>query len=202
MNLFSFLQQTMASDSSVEALSQKAGTSKKQTSSLLALALPLLIRYMTQNASSQNGAASLANALTQHTDTSSMTQQFSNADAQDGNAIIGHILGSDSDSVVSSLAQQTGMGNDQVMSILGNMAPGMMSGLSAAATSAQTSSQQAGSYDFSNLMGAFGAPAAQPSSGGIGSLLGGLFGGGSAPQNDLNSSNDGTDLLSSLLGML
>ena len=201
MNLINFLMDSMSDDSSVDALAEKAGTTKKQTSSLLSIALPLLIQYMTQNASSQSGALSLANALTQHTDTSSMMQQFSNADSQDGNAIISHILGADSDNVVGSLAQQTGMGNEQVISVLGNMAPGMMSGLSAAATSAQAQQQQADSFDFSDLMGSFGAPQASAgSTGGIGSLFSSLFGGGSSV--DLNSGNDGTDLLSSLLGML
>ena len=203
MNLINFLMDSMSDDSSVEALAKKTGTSKKQTSSLLSLALPILIKYMTQNASSQGGALSLANALTQHTDTSSMMQQFSNADSQDGNAIISHILGGDSDAVVGSLAQQTGRGNEQVISLLGNMAPGMLSGLSAATTTAQTNQQQAGSFDFSGLMGSFGSQQSAPaSSGGITSLFSSLFGGSSAGSSTLNSSNDGTDLLSSLLGML
>lgn len=202
MNLLNFLMDSMSSDSSVDALAKKSGTTKKQTSSLLSLALPILIKYLTQNASSQGGALSLSNALTQHTDTSSMMQQFSNADQQDGNAIISHILGSDSGNVVNSLAQQTGMGNDQVISLLGNMAPGMMSGLSAATTSAQQNQQQAGSFDFTDLMGAFGGASAAPSAGGFGSLFGSLFGGGGSNAGTLNSSNDGTDLLSSLLGML
>lgn len=202
MNLINFLMDSMSSESSVEALAQKSGSTTKQTSSLLSLALPLLIQYMTQNASSQGGAQSLANALTQHTDTSSMVQQFSNADNQDGNAIIGHILGNDSGAVVDSLAQQTGMGNDQVLNILGNMAPGMMSGLSAATTTAQTNQQQAGSFDFTDLLGSFGGTSSSGSSGlGIGSLFSSLFGGGSSGP-ELNSSNDGTDLLSSLLGMM
>ena len=201
MNLINFLMDSMSDDSTVDALAEKAGTTKKQTSSLLSIALPLLIQYMTQNASSQSGALSLANALMQHTDTSSMMQQFSNADSEDGNAIISHIFGADSDNVVGSLAQQTGMGNEQVISVLGNMAPGMMSGLSAAATSAQANQQQADSFDFSDLMGSFGSPQALAgSSGGFGSLFGSLFGGGSSSV--LNSGNDGTDLLSSLLGML
>ena len=72
MKLLDMLTNSMTSQSNVEALSEKAGSSTKQTSSLLSLALPVLIKYMTQNASSQDGAQSLANALTQHTDTSSM----------------------------------------------------------------------------------------------------------------------------------
>lgn len=197
MNLVEMLTKTMTSKSSVEALSKKAGTSEKQTSSLISSALPMLISYMTQNALSSDGAASLANALTQHTDTSSMVQQFANADSADGNAIISHILGNDSASVVSDLAQQSGCDESQVTSLLGNMAPGLLSGLSAATTSAQ-SSQQSSGFDFSSLMSAFGGgqeEEEQTSSGG--GFLSSLFGGGSS-----GSSNDGSGLISSLLGFL
>ena len=196
MNLVEMLAKSMTSKSSVEALSKKAGTSEKQTSSLISSALPMLISYMTQNASSSDGAASLANALTQHTDTSSMVQQFANADSTDGNAIISHILGNDSASVVSDLAQQSGCDESQVTSLLGNMAPGLLSGLSAAATSAQ-GSEQSGGFDFSGLISAFGGGQEEETQSSGGGFLSGLFGGGSS-----GSSNDGSGLISSLLGFL
>ena len=219
MNLVDLLTNSMTTESSVEALSEKAGCSKAQTSSFLRIALPILIRYMTQNASSQGGASSLFNALTQHTDTSSMMQQFGNADEQDGNAIIQHILGNDSDQVVNVLAQQTDMNTSQVQSLLGNMAPGMMSGLSAATTSAQNAQAQGGSYDFSSLMSSFaGQPAEAAAPAADSGFLSGLLGGGSSQPSGLgmlgsllgadssgsifNSSNDGTSLISSLLGIL
>lgn len=193
MKLLDFFAQSFTSDSSVSALSKKAGTSTDQTSKLLMLALPLLLKYLTQNASSQSGAQSLSNALTQHTDTASMVQQLTNADTADGNAIIQHILGSDTSQVVQSLGQQTHTNNDQVMSLLGNLAPALMSGLSAAASSAQQSqqAQQSAGLDFSSLAGLFGSPAPQgglnliPSSG-----------------STINSSNDGTQLIGALLNLL
>ena len=220
MNLVDMLTTSMTTESSVKALSEKAGASESQTSSFLQMALPVLINYMTQNASSQSGAQSLATALTQHTDTSSMTQQFGNADVQDGNAIIQHILGNDSSQVTNVLAQQTNMEQSQAQSLLGNMAPGLLSGLSAAASSAQNS-QQAGSYDFSGLLSSFGGGAQQetaasgnsgllsltqeqPSSGsssGMG-LLGSLMGMDSSSGSLFNSGNDGTSLIGSLLSLL
>ena len=196
MNLIDMLKSSMLSKESVEALSKKTGSSEKQTSSFLLLALPMLVGQLTQNASSSDGAASLANALTQHTDTSSMVQQFANADSEDGSAIISHILGDNSETVVNELAQQTDMDNNQVMSLLGNMAPGLMSGLSAATTSAQNSQQQ-DSFDFTDLMGAFGGSATQQSSGG--GILSSLLGGGTAQQDE---SSNGSSLISSLLGFL
>ena len=193
MKLLDFFASSFESDSSVKALSKKAGTSSAQTSQLLKLALPLLLKYLTQNASSPAGAQSLSHALTQHTDTSSMTQQLTNANTADGNAIIQHILGSDTSQVVQSLGQQTQTNNDQVMSLLGNLAPALMSGLSAATSSAQQTQQA--------------QPSALPDFSGLASLFG-----GSAPQGSLNlipssgssinSSNDGTQLISLLLNLL
>ena len=89
---------------------------------------------MTSNASSQQGAASLLGALAQHTDTASVASQIANADTADGNAIIGHILGSDQAATVSQLAAQTNLSEEQVSSVLGNIAPALMSSLSAANT--------------------------------------------------------------------
>jgi len=199
MNLSDLLMNSMSSESSVEALSKKAGVSAGQTSSLLSLALPILLRYLTNNASSQGGALSLANALTQHTNTSTMTEQFANADADDGNHIIAHILGNDNEQVVNSLSSQTGMDTSQVSSLLGNMAPGLMSGISAAATSAQASQQETESLDFSDLMGTFGGSSSGP--GGLG-LLSSLTGGGSSGGSLFGSDCNGTGLLSSLLSLM
>ena len=184
MNLLDLLMGSMGSQDSVNALSQNTGISDNKTSLLLKLALPLLLKYLTQNASSQSGAQSLANALTQHTDTSSMAQQFGNADIQDGNAIVQHILGNDSNQVVNALSQQSDVGSDQVMNLLGNMAPGLLSGLSAATSSAQQG-QQAGGFDFSGLMNAFG----------------GMSQGAQLQEIPADSSSNGTDLLSSLMGL-
>lgn len=197
MKLLDFFANSFTSDSSVEALSQKSGVSAKQTSKLISLALPLLLKYLTQNASSQSGAQSLSNALTQHTDTSSMVQQLTNADTADGNAIIQHILGSDSSQVVQSLGQQTNTSNDQVMSLLGSLAPALMSGLSAATSSAQQTQQAQPSsvLDFSSLASLFGGGA--PQGGGLQLVQPSGTSGGT-----ISSSNDGTQLITTLLNLL
>ncbi|MBQ2545767.1 MAG: DUF937 domain-containing protein [Clostridia bacterium] len=95
MSLLSTLIGSMSTDESAEAISRKTGVSKSLVGMLISAALPLLIKKLTSNASSQTGAASLLGALSQHTDTSSIANQISNADTADGNAIIGHILGSE-----------------------------------------------------------------------------------------------------------
>ena len=182
MSLLSTLLGGMSNDDAVDAASKKTGISKIAIGGLIAVAVPLLIKKLTSNAQSQQGASSLLGALSQHTDTSAIADQIANADTQDGSAIIGHILGSEQSADISQLAQQSGMSEEQVNSVLSSIAPALMSSLSAANTAnVQQAAQQA---------------AQQPSGaslGGLGSILGGLFGGGS-------SSSGAGSLLGSLFG--
>ena len=194
MSLLSSLLGSMSSEESVEAVSKKTGVSKLAIGGLVALALPLLIKKLTSNAQSQQGAASLLGALAQHTDTSSITDQLTNADTNDGNAIIGHILGSDQADAISQLASQSNLSEDQVSSVLGNIAPALMSSLSAANTeNIQSAAQSAApSGGLSSLLGGI---LGGTSSSGAGSLLGSLFGGGKKE----DEAADGSALLSLLL---
>ena len=206
MDLLSMLMSSMTNDSSVEALTKKAGGSSKGMSKLLMLAIPLIIGYLTKNAkASSQGTSSLLGALQQHTSTASIASQITNADAKDGAAILNHIFGKDYASVVNNLVQQTGMTQDQVTAALANAAPALMSSLSAATTSATQAQQSAGSgfnladgldlSDIAALMGGsskpqqssssllgslLGSGSSSSSSSGLGSLLGGLMGGSSS----------------------
>ena len=214
MNLLNLLLKSLLTDSSVSALAKKTGLNSGMLKKLIPLAVPLLIKFMTNNASSQAGAQSLLGALTQHTNKRTLAEQIDDADTEDGGKIIGHIFGNQSDAAISSLAQQSGMSNQDVSSALAGLAPALMSGLSAATTSASAAPKVdlSDGLDLSDLMGMFaGAQAqAQPSSGGLlsgllgggaGALGGGLLGsllGGSASQADNDSSVNGTQLLSLL----
>ena len=66
MNLLNVLLKVFLADAALKALSGKTGLSSSSLKKLLPLAIPLLLRYMTNNASSQSGALSLLGALTQH----------------------------------------------------------------------------------------------------------------------------------------
>ncbi len=132
MSLVNELVSAMSETESVDDLCRKTGGSNTQITKLLALALPLLIKSMSNNASSPAGASSLLGALSQHTNTAPIAQQITNADVIDGGKIIGHILGNNSSSVMNSLAAQSGLNTNQVNSVLGNIAPALMSSMSAA----------------------------------------------------------------------
>lgn len=166
MDLLNLLTGAMTSQSTVNTLSEKSGASNAQIKKLLLLALPLILKAMTSNASSQSGANSLLSALTQHKNKASLDTQVREADTEDGAKIIGHILGGNSQSVMNSLASQSGLDSNQVSSILANIAPALLSGVSAAKDTA-VSQQQSGinlsdGLDFGDIMGMFGAASAKP----------------------------------------
>ena len=175
MNLLSLLLGSMTTQSSVDSLSEKTGVSAALIRKLLPLAIPILLKYLTSNASNQQGALSLLGALSQHTSTNQIDKQIKDADADDGSRILGHILGGSYSSVMGQLARQTGLTESQVGAILAILAPALLSGVSAANTQQQT--QQ---------------------SAGLGSLLG-MFGGvAQQPAQDAGKDQDGTSLLSLL----
>ncbi|MBQ3390379.1 MAG: DUF937 domain-containing protein [Firmicutes bacterium] len=185
MNLLEMLFSSMNNQNSVNTMSQKTGLSGSQITKLLILALPILLRALTKNAASRDGAKSLSDALTAHTSTDNMALQIQNADEEDGNKILGHILGGNVNNVVGALSQQTGTDQEQVKGLLGMIAPALLSGLSAATNHAQ----QQNTYDMSGLLSLFGGQQQQQSGG----ILSQLFG---APQQQQTTGG----LLSQLLG--
>ena len=176
MNLLQLLMGAMTSQSSVGSVSGKTGLSNKQVQQLMLLAIPLLLKYMTKNASSGNGAQSLLGALAQHTDQKNMDKQIDDADEEDGSKIISHILGSSQNKVTQDLSVQTGLKPDQISKV------------SQAASSASASNEPA-------------RPAGPSLSGLMGSgIFGSLLGLGKKEKEDDDPEFNGTALLQALLG--
>ena len=169
----------MANTSSVNSAAKKTGLSDVLVKKLIIAAIPLLIKYMTKNASNQGGALSLLGALTQHTSNRSMAQQIEESDEKDGAKIISHILGDDKDKVVKELAAETGATNEQVTRGLASIAPALLSGLSAATNAAKPQNNaQSGALDLSGLLNMFAGGQQQAAS--SNDLLSALLGGNSA----------------------
>ncbi|MCR5137031.1 MAG: DUF937 domain-containing protein [Oscillospiraceae bacterium] len=227
MNLLNLLLKSLLTDSSLSALAKKTGLNAASLKKLIPLAVPLLIKFLTNNASSQSGALSLLGALGQHTSTKSMDLQIDEADTDDGDKIIHHIFGDQSDAAVESLAEQSGMTTRDVSSALSGIAPALLSGLSAATSSASLKPAASGSIDLSDgldlseLMMLFGGqsstglfggkPQSSGQGGGLlsgllgggfgGGLLGSLLGGGSPAVAEEDSSLNGNQLLSLLTAL-
>ena len=208
MNLLDLLTSTMTSSSSVDALAEKTGEQSSSIKKLLMLALPLFILYMTRNASSKEGAGSLAEALTQHQKTGAVEDQIADSDIEDGQKILGHVFGANESQVVDELSTRSGISSGSVIKILALLAPIILSTLRSSANHANTTATNAGGFnladglDLGDVFSLFSGAAAKPqqqSSGGVMDLVGTLLGGGQKPQ---QSSIDGSSLISALLSVM
>ena len=203
MNLLSVILKALLADGALKALAGKTGLNEKQLKKLLPLALPLLLKMLTRNASDKEGAVSLLGALTQHTSKKTMQQQIAEADTADGAKIIGHILGKEKDASLLTLSNQSGLSQQQVSSVLSGIAPALLSVLSAASGSAAGKVDLSDGLDLSDIVAMLGGAkpgpvSAKPQGGG---LLGALLGGKKkqAKKAEQDAALNGATLLSLLL---
>ena len=172
MNLLSILLKLLLNKKTLTALAKKSGLTPAKLKKLLPLALPLLIKYLTSNASNQSGALSLLGALGQHSTAKALPEQIAEADPEDGKKILGHIFGQNADSEIQVLANQAGLSGKETSAALDSIAPVLLSILNTAASSAKKKKVDlSDGLDLSDVMGLLGGSSS-------GSLLGNLFGGG------------------------
>ncbi|MCB0426386.1 MAG: DUF937 domain-containing protein [Mangrovimonas sp.] len=195
----------------ISGVAGQTGQSENKTNELLTMALPVLTQAMRRNASTPDGAQGLLSALSNKHDGSildnlgDLFQGGVNTDVlQDGDKILGHVLGSKQQNVTSALSQKSGVDASSVAQILQVAAPLLM-GLLGKQTRQQNVSSQSG---VEGLLGGLLKNNSQPKeqsflesildadgdgsviddvagmvlggnnkkSGGLGGLLGGLFG--------------------------
>lgn len=200
MSLLSTLLGSMTSEESLDSLSVKTGSTSGVLSGLIAQALPLLLKKLTSNAGTQEGASSLMNALSQHTETTPVAEQIANADAEDGGKILQHILGGSASETFQQLASENGLSQEQVQSALSNISPALLSSLSQATSQGNAAAGAASQVvesladdkkEEGGILGSLGS---------IGSLVGSLFGKKDDDKED-ESLFDGTSLLSTLMNL-
>jgi hypothetical protein len=176
----------------INGVAKQSGQSTDKTSSVLTMALPVLMGAMKRNAATPEGAQGLMGALSGKHDGSILDNLgglFSGGvDAnvmQDGAGILGHVLGGSQSNVTNALSQKSGLDSGTIMQILQVAAPLVMGYLG----------KQSKQQNVSN-------------SNGMGDLLGGLLGGGSAaPQQQsliesvLDGNGDGS-ILDDVAGMV
>lgn len=117
----------------IEALSGQLGTDKSTTSSAISAALPMIIGAMAKNASNQDGAASLANALEKDHDGSilnNLTGFLGSSDNGAGPAILGHVFGQKQTNVEQGISKMSGIDAGTAGKLLQNLAPVVMGMLS------------------------------------------------------------------------
>ena len=116
----------------INGVSGQSGQSKSKTSSLLTMALPMLMQAMKKNANSSEGASGLMGALKKHDgsilDNVGDLFSGSNADtvSNDGGKILGHVLGNRQGNIQNALSQKSGIDAGSVGQILKMAAPIVM----------------------------------------------------------------------------
>lgn len=173
MNLFDMLTQA-SGGAAVQQVSQKTGLSQDQTSVAIKALLPAIAAGLQRNSNQPGGLQSLLGALEngKHDRYLDQPETLAQPDAiMDGNAILGHLLGSKDTSraVASQASKKTGIESQLLKMILPMVASMAMGSLSK-----QTKEPNM----LQALAGVLSGGQPQAPSGGLGGLLGGLLGGG------------------------
>lgn len=196
MNLLNLLLKALMGDSSLSALMKKTGLSAAKLKKLIPLAVPLLLKYLTNNASNEGGALSLLGALGQHGGNKALPAQIAEADETDGGKILGHIFGKDSGAAVQDLSKKTGLSDAEVNKALGSLAPSLLNVLGNATSSLKGKVDLSDGLDLGDLVGLLGG--GKVSSSPL-EALGSFFGGGKNRKAAKDNALNGNDLLSSLM---
>ena len=177
INLFDMLTQTN-NGAAVQQVGQQTGLQPDMAQAAIKALLPAIAGGLQRNVQQPGGLQSLLGALQngQHEQYLDQPESLAQPNAiADGNAILGHLLGSKDTSraVAAQAAQKTGLSEQVLKSVLP-----MVASLAMASLSKQTKKpDMAGA-----LAGMLSGQQPQPAQGGIGGLLGGLLGGQSKAQ--------------------
>lgn len=189
----------LLSGSVISSIAGQTGASEKDTRNVLASALPALVGAMAQNASTEEGAESLAKALDDHTTAEGLSGLLGKVDTEDGAKILIKILGGQNDAVQKAVAKRSGASKTDTTKILTMAAPLLLAALGSQKKKTKTKSAGLGSL----LTGLLGGSAEKEDDGDLltslaGGLLTNALGGGSGKK----KKNDSGDLLTSLAGSL
>lgn len=164
----------LTGNDAVDAISQNLKIDQKQVSSVITAALPSLLGAMQKNASSQAGAASLAEALGYHAgNAGDIVNNLKAADLTDGGKILSHIFGGNLSSVLNGISKNTGVGSNAVGSILASIAPSLLALLGKGQQSSGTNAAGLESM-LGMILGGMKSGGNNSNIGGLGSILGGL----------------------------
>lgn len=120
------------SDDQISAIAGQLGTDPAQARSAIEHALPLIVGGMAQNATTQQGADALHNALGDHAGSdigSVLGSVLGGGGSGIGSAILGHIFGNNQTAASQGLGQATGLGQENAGQLLSILAPIVMAAL-------------------------------------------------------------------------
>ncbi len=125
MDIMDLLSGQLENDNVLNQLSKSTGADTSQVQQLIKLGLPTLLQSLEKNASTEQGASSLAKALDNHKDdeVDDIERFLENVDREDGAKILNHVLGNNKEKVQNNLANQTGLQANQVLNVMSMLAP-------------------------------------------------------------------------------
>lgn len=179
----------------IDQLAALLGTDPSTAQAATQAAIPALLGGLQANASTADGAASLAAALDAHADSPATGENLDQIDTEDGRRILAHVLADDPQRL-SGVSQ---LGGDLLAKLLPILAPIVLRYLAERFTGT-TSDQTGSSGDLGDLLGGLlGSSGSAAASGGLGDLLGGILGTGTAGADQSQGADLGS-LLGSILG--
>ena len=113
-------------------ISNQLGIDQNQAQSAIGLALPTLLNALNKNASTDDGAAALTNAIAgKHNgaDLADLAGLAQSALGGDGSSMLKHILGGAESNVTNAISQNTGIGGGQASQILQILGPVLLNAL-------------------------------------------------------------------------
>lgn len=125
MDILELLSGQLDSEKVLQQLSMTSGADSSQVQKVVQMGLPALLESLGRNSKTEQGASSLAKALDSHKDdkVDDIEDFLKNVNLDDGSKIIGHVLGGNNQKVQRNLAKQTGVEDNQVSSIMNQLAP-------------------------------------------------------------------------------
>nr|WP_300003542.1 DUF937 domain-containing protein [Tissierella sp.] len=149
MDILDMLSGKLNDQKAIDELSRSTGADNNKVKQAVDLGIPTLVEAMNRNARTQQGASSLAEALDEHKDNrvDDVGDFLRRANTQDGSKILDHVFGSNNRNVQNNLSRQTGLQQNQVSSLMAQLAPLVMSMLGK-----QKASNNVGANDLPTML--------------------------------------------------
>ena len=184
------LMSSLLSDDSLNEVSKKAGVSTMDAAGVLAAALPSLLNGAAAQAENKETVQSFHEACTNHAGKNPKA-----VDLDEGQKIVGHLLGSDAEVTERALAKKTGLSTGKIALILAAAAPLLMNGLGQHTTSNHSSSANSTANLIGSLLGGSSSGGMNPLvTSALAGVLGSAIGG-----NSHSNSHSNNNLLGSLM---
>ncbi len=126
--LLSMLTQQLGGDT-LKKISSQLGADENATKGAVSASLPLLINALSRNASNNEGADALSNALSRDHDggiLDNLQGYLGKSDTAAGEGILRHVLGGKQNAVQNGLSKSSGLDSSSIGKLMGMLAPVVM----------------------------------------------------------------------------